>query len=78
MEPRGITWGLDRRFGIPGLARVVEGECGLPKAQAMSDLEKNAWQHFICIESSNVSRFAVDLEPGQQHIMKTSVSVFDY
>jgi hypothetical protein len=31
----------------------------------------------ICIETSNVSDFAVDLAPGQQHTMKALVRVND-
>jgi hypothetical protein len=32
----------------------------------------------FCIEPSNVSGFAVDLAPGQQHTMKTVVRVVDF
>lgn len=42
------------------------------KARAMSDLG-DEWTQMICIESSNVSDFAVDLAPGQQHTMKALV-----
>ena len=47
------------------------------KARALSDLGEVAWQNLICVESSNVSRFAVDLDPGQQHIMKETATVSD-
>lgn len=43
------------------------------KARAMSDFGDDEWTHMICIESSNVSDFAVDLVPGQQHTMKALV-----
>lgn len=45
------------------------------KAQALSDLRDDEWTQMICIESSNVSDFAVDLAPGQQHTMKAVVRV---
>ena len=45
------------------------------KARGMSDLGDNEWTQMVCIESSNVSSFAVDLAPGQQHTMKALVRV---
>lgn len=45
------------------------------KARALSDLGDDEWTQMICIESSNVSDFAVDLAPGQQHAMKALVRV---
>jgi len=47
----------------------------IQKAQALSDLGDDEWTQMICIESSNVSGFAVDLAPGQQHTMKARVRV---
>jgi hypothetical protein len=32
----------------------------------------------VCVEPSNVSDFAVDLAPGQQHTMKAIVRVVDF
>jgi len=43
------------------------------KSRALSDLGGDEWTQMICIESSNVSDFAVDLAPGQQHTMKARV-----
>jgi glucose-6-phosphate 1-epimerase len=43
------------------------------KARGMSDLGDNEWTQMVCIETSNVSDFAVDLAPGQQHTMKALV-----
>jgi glucose-6-phosphate 1-epimerase len=45
------------------------------KARALSDLGDDEWMRMICIETSNVSDFAVDLGPGEQHTMKAIVSV---
>jgi glucose-6-phosphate 1-epimerase len=49
----------------------------MEKARALSDLGDDEWMQMICLESSNVSNFAVVLEPGQQHTMKALVRVAD-
>ena len=36
------------------------------KARELSDLEDNEWTQLVCIETTNVSDFAVNLAPGQQ------------
>ena len=48
------------------------------KTRELSDLRENEWPQMLCIETSNVSDFAVDLAPGQQHAMKAQVSVSDF
>lgn len=48
------------------------------KTRAMSDLGEDEWTQMICIETSNVCDFAVDLAPGQQHRMKAIVSVAEF
>jgi glucose-6-phosphate 1-epimerase len=45
------------------------------KAKAMSDFGDSEWAQMLCIETSNVSDFAVELAPGQQHKMQTIVRV---
>lgn len=45
------------------------------KAAAISDLGEGEWQSLLCIETSNVGSFAIELAPGQQHNMKATVSV---
>ena len=40
------------------------------KAKAFSDLGDEEWRRMVCVETSNVGHFAVDLAPGQQHRMK--------
>jgi D-hexose-6-phosphate mutarotase len=52
----------NRRFDIPGIA---------------SDLGDDEWKQLVCIETSNVADFAVDLAPGQQHTMKAIVRLSD-
>lgn len=45
------------------------------KAQSLSDLGYGEWTQMLCIETSNVADFAVDLAPGEQHIMRETVRV---
>lgn len=45
------------------------------KAHSLSDLADDEWRQMICIETSNVADFAVDLAPGEQHKMKALVRV---
>jgi glucose-6-phosphate 1-epimerase len=47
------------------------------KAHSMSDFSDDAWIQMICIETSNVSDFAVNLPPGRQHTMRALMSVAD-
>jgi glucose-6-phosphate 1-epimerase len=47
------------------------------KAHSLSDLADDEWKEMICIETTNVSEFAVELAPGQQHTMKAVVRVAD-
>ncbi len=47
----------------------------LQKAHALSDFADDEWKQMICIETSNVGEFAVELAPGRQHTMKAVISV---
>jgi glucose-6-phosphate 1-epimerase len=44
-------------------------------AQSMADLGDDEWRTMACVEASNIRSFAVDLAPGQQHSMKTTIQV---
>ena len=44
-------------------------------AHALADLADDEWRTMACVEASNIRAFAVDLAPGQQHTMKTSIRV---
>jgi glucose-6-phosphate 1-epimerase len=48
------------------------------KAKAFSDFGDAEWMQMICVETSNVSDFAVELAPGRQHSMKAIVRVTDF
>ena len=38
-------------------------------AAALKDLGAGEWKNFVCIETTNVAPFAVELAPGQSHTM---------
>ena len=50
----------------------------IEKAHSLPDLADNEWIEMVCIETSNVGDFAVELAPGQQHTMKATVRVIDF
>jgi glucose-6-phosphate 1-epimerase len=39
------------------------------KSAALKDLGPGEWKNFVCIETTNVTPFAVELEPGESHSM---------
>ena len=45
------------------------------KAKALADLRDDEWKQMICVETCNVSEFAVDLAPGQEHSMKSTIAI---
>jgi glucose-6-phosphate 1-epimerase len=45
------------------------------KARVLADLGEDQWTRMLCIETSNVGDFAIDLAPRQQHSMKATVRV---
>ena len=45
------------------------------KARAMSDLGDDEWTHFVCVETSNVGEFGVEVAPGRQHSMKAAIRI---
>ena len=44
-------------------------------AHSLADLGNDEWRTMACVEASNIRSFAVDLAPGKQHSMKTSILV---
>ena len=44
-------------------------------AHALPDMADDEWRAMACVEASNIRAFAVDLAPGEQHTMKTSIRV---
>jgi glucose-6-phosphate 1-epimerase len=47
------------------------------KARNLADLGNDEWMHMVCVETSNVSDFAVKLAPGQEHTMRAIVRPSD-
>jgi glucose-6-phosphate 1-epimerase len=43
------------------------------KAKALSDFGNDAWKQMVCIETSNVGGFSVELMPGAEHLMQSNV-----
>jgi glucose-6-phosphate 1-epimerase len=48
------------------------------KAKAMADLGDDEWTQMICVETSNVSEFAVEVRPGREHQMKAMIRVSEW
>jgi glucose-6-phosphate 1-epimerase len=44
-------------------------------AAALSDLGKDEWRNFICVEASNVLGSAISLAPGEEHVMRATLSI---
>ena len=47
-------------------------------AKGFSDFDDNEWMQMLCVETSNVSDFAVELAPGRQHKMRSIARVADF
>ncbi len=47
------------------------------KARNLSDFGDDEWMYMVCVETSNVSDFAVKLAPGQEHTMRAIVRTSD-
>ncbi len=45
------------------------------KARTLADLGEDQWKRMLCIETSNVGDFAIQLAPGEQHVMKATVRI---
>ena len=46
-------------------------------AHSLADLGDDEWRSMACVEGSNIRAFAVELAAGQQHTMKTTLTVLD-
>jgi glucose-6-phosphate 1-epimerase len=44
-------------------------------AQSLSDLGEGQWKRMVCIETSNVGRYAIQIAPGETHTMTATVRV---
>ncbi len=41
---------------------------------SLKDLGKDEWSQMVCVEASNILDFAVSLAPGEQHILRATIS----
>jgi len=66
---------LRRRIGVvkENSFTTVVWNPWVEKANALSDFGDAEWMQTVCIETSNVSDFAVELAPGRQHKMQAIV-----
>ncbi|UWZ83941.1 D-hexose-6-phosphate mutarotase [Occallatibacter riparius] len=44
-------------------------------AAALSDLGNDEWQHMLCVEAGNILSAAVSLAPGEEHTMRSTLSI---
>jgi glucose-6-phosphate 1-epimerase len=68
---------LGRRIGVAkeNSMTTVVWNPWIEKAKTLSDFGDGEWMQMICIETSNVSDYAVELASGQRHSMKMIVRV---
>lgn len=45
-------------------------------ATALADLGDNEWETMLCVEASNILGAAVHLAPGEEHTLRSDISVF--
>jgi glucose-6-phosphate 1-epimerase len=70
-----VDHSLRRRLGVAkeNSFTTVVWNPWVDKAKALADFGDAEWTQMVCIETSNVSDFAVELAPGQQHKMQAIV-----
>jgi glucose-6-phosphate 1-epimerase len=70
-----VDHSLDRRIAVAkeNSFTTVIWNPWVEKAKALSDFGDAEWTQMVCIETSNVSDYAVELAPGQQHKMRTTI-----
>ncbi|QDV09128.1 Putative glucose-6-phosphate 1-epimerase [Planctomycetes bacterium Poly30] len=68
---------LDRRIelGTRGARSAIVWNPWIAKAAAMSQLQGDEWQQFVCVESANCRENRVSLEPGATHSMELTLRV---
>jgi glucose-6-phosphate 1-epimerase len=44
-------------------------------AASLSDLGNDEWQHMLCVEAGNILAAAVSLAPGEEHTLRSTLSV---
>ena len=47
----------------------------IERARVLSDLGDEEWRNMVCVETCNIEKNSVLLNPGQSHVMTTEISV---
>ncbi len=70
---------LRRRLQIAkeNSATTVVWNPWIEKAKALADLGDSEWEQMICVETSNVADYAVELSPGREHSIGAIVRAAD-
>ncbi|KRW66035.1 aldose epimerase [Pseudomonas sp. TTU2014-105ASC] len=70
-----VDSGWNRRIQLTtrGSTSAVLWNPWIDKARRLSSFADDAWQRMLCIETANVMEDVVVLEPGQCHILNTSI-----
>ncbi len=50
---------------------------GVAGAARNAAIGAEQWHHFVCLEAGNIHRRAIELQPGQQHVLSSEVGVAD-
>ncbi len=50
----------------------------IEKSKTLADLGSDQWRQMLCIETSNVGDFAIDLDPGEQHRMAAKIAAIEH
>lgn len=68
---------LDRRITIvkENSMTTVVWNPWIQKAKAMADFGDAEWPQMVCIETCNAADSAIELKPGQHHLMKAIVRI---
>jgi glucose-6-phosphate 1-epimerase len=69
---------LNRRIEISksGSNATVVWNPWINKAKAMADFEDEEWMSMVCVETANVAKHAITLEPGTSHTMLARVQAW--
>ena len=50
----------------------------MEKSEAISDFDDGGWSEMLCVETSNVLGYAVEVEPGQSHSLGVLIEVSSF
>ena len=69
------VWGRKLIVEKEGSDATVVWNPWIAKAKAMSDFGDDEWPGMVCVETCNVGEHAVNLAPGEKHVMTAVVGV---